>query len=535
MSAFTVTSDEIAALPAPQPAEGRRRVQNRDARSRRIIADATQKYDLAGSGPSDRNHWSRADALSANAAHSPDVLLRLRTRSRYETENNGYVGGLMRGRANDCIGTGPRLQLRLPETFTDPDFRREMRTDPNWSRIVENLWQEWADSIGLTDKLHLMDRSETREGEVFAITDTNPNAAPGRPTLDVRLYEADQCDSPFESLSDENVIGGIRLDGSGRPTHYHFLRQHPGDTLGGFMRLGGEGEWVPADSVFHLFDPDRIGQAHGVPSLVAGLPLGAVMRRYTMASLGAAELQASIPATLESEDDLPDPDDENEVESVKDFQQIPFAHTQILVTPAGRKLKSHPTTQPAPGYREFKAEVNTEVGRGMNAPRNISTGSSAEYNYSSGRLDHLPWQTAIKIRRDRIRRVFLDRLFRFWFAEAQMIPGYLPEGLPPLATWTLRWQWDGFPSIDPVKDATANEIKLRTGETTLDDVCAESGKDWEEVLEQTARERAKRKSLGLPIPGEVRTPAPAPARHEEADATDDTEDEEEEEEVDADV
>jgi lambda family phage portal protein len=515
VSAFTVTSDSISALPAvPPPAEGRRRV----TRNRRIDAAPAQKYDLAGSGPSDKNHWSRADGLSANAAHSPDVLFRLRSRSRYETENNGYVGGLMRGRANDCIGTGPRLQLRFPDTFTDPDFEREQPVKPGLSKWVENLWKFWCDAIGLTDKLHLIDKSDTREGEVYGVVDTNPYVEPNTPQLDIRLYEADQCGDPSGPIED-NVVNGIRLDDSGRPIAYHFYRQHPGDSmLGGFGMGFLPGDWVPANQVFHFFDPDRVGQAHGVPALVSGLPLGAVMRRYTMASLGAAELQASIPATLEAEHDLPDADDETDNEpSIKDMQQIPFAHTQILVTPAGRTLKSHQATQPAPSYKEFKGEVNTEVGRGINAPRNISTGSSAEYNYSSGRLDHLPWQTAIRIRRDRIRRVLLDRLFRLWLAEAALIPGYLPDGLPPVALWTIRWQWDGFPSIDPVKDATANQIKLETGQTTLDDVCAEDGKDWEEVLEQQAREMKKRQELGLPQPAEVRTPAPTPAPAPPAD------------------
>lgn len=504
MSSFTLTSEDAFQSPPPAAPPARPR---RNARQ----VHPSQKYDLAGTGVNDRNHWSKADALSASAAHTPDVLFRLRTRSRYETANNGCVLGLVRGRANDCIGTGPRLQIRIPETYFDPDFQRTVSVDPKLaavlSRVVEELWCEWADGIGLVDKLHLADRSETREGEVFGVADTNPNAEPNTPTLDLRLYEADQCGDPMMNV-DPDVISGVRVDGAGRPVAYHFYRQHPGDLFNvAFGPL--DGEWVPAGSVFHLFDPDRVGQVHGVPALTPGLPLGAVLRRYTNASVGTAELQASIPATMEADYDLPDDDDEGGGD-VTDMQQIPFAHTVILVTPAGRKVKAFPATQPAPNYGEFKAANETDIGRGIGAPRNVSTGSSADYNYSSGRLDHLPYQRGHVIRRDRFRRVLLDRLFKLWYAEASLIGGYLPQGLPPLKVWKRRWQWDAFASIDPVKDATANEIKLRTGQTTLDDVCSEQGKDWEEVLEQQARERDKRIELGLPDPVAAAAPATPP-------------------------
>lgn len=498
MSAFTITSEDVVGeMRTPAP------------RRRHSSGRPSQKYDLAGAGINDKNHWLGADSLSPTATHSPDVLYRLRTRSRYETANNGYVLGLVRGRANNCIGTGPRLQLRFPETFLDADFQREVPVRPELARIVEQRWQDWCDAVNLVDKLHLLDRSETREGEVFATVDTNPDATPGTPQLDLRLYEADQCDDPID-LPEDNVHAGIRVDASGRPVAYYFLFQHPGDSGLSRFAFTRKGEWVPAAQVFHLFDPDRVGQLHGVPSLTPGLPLGAVMRRYTMASLGTAELQASIPATMESDQELPTGDDEQESGEIQDMTQIPFAHTVILVTPAGRKVRAFPATQPAPNYREFKAEVNTEMGRGINAPRNVSTGSSAEYNYSSGRLDHLPWQQAARIRRDRWRRKLLDRLFRLWYAEAVVIPGYLPEALPPIAVWRWRWRWDAFPSIDPLKDAEANKVRLETGQTTLDDVAGEDGKDWEEILEQQAREMRKRRELGLPEPGAIAEPAATP-------------------------
>jgi len=53
--------------------------------------------------------------------------------------------------------------------------------------------------------------------------------------------------------------------------------------------------------------------------------------------------------------------------------------------------------------------------------------------------------------------------------------------------------------IDPVKEAQAAQLRMEIGISTLEDECAEQGKDWEEVLEQRAREKGKLEELGLDV------------------------------------
>ena len=51
--------------------------------------------------------------------------------------------------------------------------------------------------------------------------------------------------------------------------------------------------------------------------------------------------------------------------------------------------------------------------------------------------------------------------------------------------------------IDPVKEILAAAARIEAGVSTLEDECAEQGKDWEEVMHQQAREMALRKELHL--------------------------------------
>jgi capsid protein len=54
----------------------------------------------------------------------------------------------------------------------------------------------------------------------------------------------------------------------------------------------------------------------------------------------------------------------------------------------------------------------------------------------------------------------------------------------------VRWVGDARPWVDPVSQAQAVEVMLALGLTTLRDEAAALGKDWEELAEQRAVERA---------------------------------------------
>lgn len=515
MTAFeTITSFDPLPAAAPKPAPAApRRGRNSGPQSR---------YDAAQTAEGNRRHWANADHLSASAANSPDVRARLRSRSRYEIANNGYAEGLILRRTNDTVGTGPRLQIDLPETTYDADFDRTLATGTpretaaDLARKVELRWCEWAKATGLVDKLRLAVRAEDADGEAFVAMVTNPALPASGPQLDLRVYEADQCSTPDLLGETPTACDGIVYDAAGNPVEYHFLKQHPGDSYFGFGAV--EYARVPASRVIHLFELRRPGQRRGVPVLTPGLPLYAILRRYTLASLLTAEAQARINAVIESEHSPVDPDADVD-EDDGGGEQIHFAGTQMLTLTAGQKAHTLQPSAPGPSYREFKGEVLAEAGRSTGAARNTSIGSSAEYNYSSGRLDHLPGQLDTRIRRERTERCLLSRAFAEWLAEAVLIPGYLPDGLPPVESWKACWFWDGFPSIDPLKDANAAKVRKEIGLTTDAEELAREGKDWREHYTQLAREKDERKRLGIePPPPKPASAVNAPDREELADA-----------------
>lgn len=229
--------------------------------------------------------------------------------------------------------------------------------------------------------------------------------------------------------------------------------------------------------------------------MTSALTLYAYLRRYTLATIGAAELAANLAGVLKS--NLPADDGGPELEN---RDEIPMARGMLLTLPAGYEATQFKPEQPITTYAGFKGEILTESGAGVGAPRNIATNSSAEYNYSSGRLDYGIYFRGLTVRREDLEHRSLDRVMRAYLDEAAIIPGMIPEGLPPRSEWGCDWFYDGLASLDPAKDAATNAANLAAGTTTLSRVFAADGLDWEEQLEQQAIESQRRAELGLATP-----------------------------------
>jgi len=448
------------------------------------------KYDAAQTTHENRRHWANADHLSANATTSAEVRRVLRSRARYEIANNSYAKGIILTLANYVVGTGPRLQM-----LTD---------DPEANRLIEKEFSRWAKATGLAHKLRTMRIAQAESGEVFAILATNPRIET-RVQLDVKLIEADQVATPISMLSPrerESVVDGVVLDEFGNAVAYFVLRRHPGDNASWSVGRD-EFEQLPAESVIHLFRPERPGQSRGVPEITSSLSLFAMLRRYTLAVLGSAE-QAALPSGVIYTDGPADA----EAAQVEPMDTVEMDRGTWMTMPSGWKIGQVKAEQPTTVYGDFKHEVINEIARCLNMPFNIAAGNSSGYNYASGRLDHQAFFKAIRIDQVFIGDIVLDRILDAWLNEAVLIEGYLPQSVRTLdAEFPHQWFWDGLEHVDPQKEAAAQATRLQSNTTTLAAEFAKSGLDWENELRQRAREVALMRELGL-TPAQA-TPTPA--------------------------
>lgn len=446
---------------------------------RRLFVRA--RYDAALTNENNRRHWANADGLSANASNSPEVRRILRNRARYEVANNSYARGIVLTLANDCIGTGPRLQM--------------LSLDREGNSTVEREFARWAVAVGLADKLRTMRVAKAEDGEAFAVFTSNPRLdTPVK--LDLKLVEAEQvCTPDFRAASKAQAVDGIDFDEHGNPLAYHVLRQHPGDNG---ARWGLAYDPVPAQAVLHYLRVDRPGQCRGIPELTPALPLFAMLRDYTLATLDAAKAAAYFAGILHT-----DAPPNGEADAVEAMDTIELERNMLMTMPGGWKMSQVRAEQPASTYAEFKREVLNEIARCLNMPFNVAAGNSSGYNYASGRLDHQTYFKAIRVEQAFLGAQLLDRLFAAWVREAVLVESLLPQPMRALsADWSHQWFWDGHEHVDPLKEANAQATRLSNHTTTLAEEYAKRGRDWEMELRQRAKEAALLRELGLP-PGEA--------------------------------
>ena len=424
------------------------------------------RFDAAES-VDDRRHWANADWLSLDGALTPVVRRTLRNRARYERLNNSYLAGICETLAFDLIGTGPRLQLNAGDQQAD--------------RVIEKGFYDWSWSVDLACKLRTMRQSKLIDGESFALLFNNPRLDGVQ--LDLRLVEAEMVATPIGmyipiTTPEGSIVDGLEFDEFGNVTAYKVLKYHPGSN---YQISNFEFTRVPSENVIHWFTKIRPAQHRGVSEVAPALRLFAQLRRYTDAVIAAAETAADFAAFLHTNSPAA------EVDDVDAFAEMPIEKRSLVTLPEGWDVSQLRAEQPTAQFGDFRRNILNEIARCLQIPYNVAALDSSSYNYASGRMDHQIYASTQRVLRDEIERLMLDKLFRAWADEAVLL-GMIPRGLPPIAEWEWSWVWDGKEHVDPLKEASAAQTRLKTHTTTLAHEYAKQGKNWEQELRQRAAE-----------------------------------------------
>jgi lambda family phage portal protein len=458
---------------------------------RKTEAPVTRARFEAAEKGDDYRHWAGADAFSADAALSPEKRRVMRNRARHERVNNSYLAGISATLAGDLIGTGPRLQLDIG--------------DDTAGRDVERRFYDWGTLIDLPAKLRTMREALVVDGEAFAVM-INNSRLPGV-QLDLRLVEAEMVATPTELMRttitpEGNTVDGIEFDETGNVIAYQVLSFHPGSNYRINNLLFNR---VPSAAVIHWFRRIRPGQNRGMPEVAPALRLFGQLRRYTEAVIAAAETAADFAAFIHSNSPAA------EVDEVDAFAELEIRKRSLVTLPEGWDISQLKAEQPTSTYKDFKREILNEIARCLQLPYNVAALDSSSYNYASGRMDHQVYGMNQRVDRDHLERICLDRVLSAWVNEASLA-GFIPDGLPPFSEWNWAWVWDGREHVDPGKEASAAEIRLRTLTTSLASEYSRQGKRWDVELRQIAAERELMQELGL---GATPAPAPEPAFEED--------------------
>jgi capsid protein len=431
--------------------------------------------------------WWLADYWSAKSANNFQTRRLLRMRSRQELSNNPILFGVCCDNANHLIGTGPTLQV---------DTGRQEYDD-----AIEKAWIEWCDEVDFTSKVTTLKLAKTVDGEGFIVMKTAKSME-----CPVKLYpadiEADQVTTPAPTNLMDLWVDGLTLDPvTGQPTSYHVLRHHPGDWY--FPDLNPMSvQVISKPYVVHWFKKFRPGQVRGIPVFTPSLDLWTELRSFRKAVVAAANLGADYAAVLETPAPAGvDPQDVNQ--EYEPFDKVPIDRGMQAMLPAGFKMNQFRSEQPQTTYEVFSYCCIAESCRPLSFPLLLALGTAQKFNFSSAKLDHTNYRSTLDIERRDCEQVALNPIFKQWFLEALLVPGYLPRGLAEflqgkgMKVPQHQWHWPGYASLDPVADTKANSERLSTGQITWQKFLGGEGIDWRQHFDQLKEAQDRIDELGL--------------------------------------
>ncbi|WP_316979972.1 phage portal protein [Shumkonia mesophila] len=504
----------------------------------------TTSHSAADRVSQDLANWQPA-LRSADADWLPErdtVVSRVRDLAR----NNGWASGAMQRFVDQAIGANFRLSYR-------PSYAALGQT-ADWARAfrreVEEKFMAWANDprcyvdaaerMTISGLVGLCFRHRLVEGESLAVAQWLRRAGTSFATA-IQVVDPDRLSNPNNVPDTVSLKGGVEINAYGAPQAYHIRAHHPADS--GLASMDSmRWERIPRRTpwgrtrVIHFFEAERADQTRGKSILTPVVEKFRMEDRYGRTELQAALVNAIFAAFIES------PFDHSLLEEALDTgvsayqtaradfhndRRLTLDGVRIPTLFPGESFKFSAAERPNASFAEFERAVLRHIAAGIGQSYEQVAGDWSQTNYSSARAALLEAWKFLIARRDSYAAGVATPIFVLWLEEAidngtVEVPAGAPAFWDNVAAWTrCRWIGPGRGWVDPTKEAQAALMRIDAGLSTLQDEAAEQGKDYEEILEQQAYERARRRELGLPDPdvaGIQQTPVAAEPEEEKRPA-----------------
>ena len=443
--------------------------------------------------------WILASIRSADAEVKGD-LRTLRKRSR-ELVRNTSLGARFQALVKDNV-IGPH-GIRLQALPKDPTGE----PDSDAARAVEDAWKRWGSEPALCSADGKLSWHDVEDLHVETQAQDGESLLRMLPGFDnefgfaVQVLDVDQLDEDFNrpAAQGKNEIRmGVEVNAWGRPVAYHVWSSHPFDFQGSHRR---ERVRIPAVQIVHRYQVRRAGQSRGVPwyapilmdsrMLTAALEAELIASRQAAAKAGVFEQEASA---------VPDP---NQPDGYADAFEWEMAPGVWDVLPPGLTAKFFDPTHPNAAFDAFSKIILRGVAAGLGTSYHSLTGDLTSVSFSSIRDGTLKERDVWRRLQEREATHTHRPIFLAWLRWA-LAMGQID--LPARELDRLKrhaWVPRGWPWVDPLKDAQAAAIDIRLGLDSRTRLAAERGRDFEEVLEEQAREAALAEKHGVRLSTDV--------------------------------
>jgi len=434
---------------------------------------------------------------------------RLRARARHLERNNDIVRRCLYLVEQNVIGPGG---VKLVPRVTRTNNGRVEQEATN--RLIAAEWDKFTRSSDIRRRYQsfrqackLVNRRRIVDGEIFI------ELLPGfgnETKFSFRLLEPYMV--PM-GLSDESrrISMGIEYDKDWIPVAY-FVRDKAGDET---FKTEAQHKYrrVPAERILHYFSPERPHQGRGITLLASPIQRLHMLDKYEEATLTGARIASSKMGFFydDLDDDMPVPYGGSETDNTADIIDPetgrPIDGDNFIDIEAGqfedigtKRFTPFDPGYPPTGYDEYTTSILRSISAGLNIPYHMLAGDLRNVNYSTAREAKLDAVDAWQDLQSQFRDAVLDPMLEEWMKIQTLRPefrSFSSEDLPRLLKH--RWQFRGWKWIDPQKEAKGAENEMRMTTKAPSQIVQERGENYEEVVDQIAKDLEYAKSRGIDI------------------------------------
>lgn len=449
-----------------------------------------------------RNDWINFGADSSTPPSSELALLR--SRSRDANRNDPVASGATDTYAVNIVGAGLKPQSRIRAEVLGVS---EGKAD-KLRRQAELAFERWAP---LADAANLLDFDEIQflalrkvceDGEAICL----PTWAsePWRPYgRCLELIESDRLANPLAMIADPAVRNGIRFGPRGEPVSYFIRKAGKNGTIESDYSELAARDAAGRPKIMHVYRALRPGQSRGLPLFAPILTYFKDLADYLEAEVVAARVAACLAVFITKADSMfaaGTMGGSTEAGTGARVQGIEPGMVSYLNP--GEAISTVDPKRPGDAFPAFVESVLRVIGTAIGLPYELIAKDFSKTNYSSARAALLEGRRVFTQWRGWFARRFCQPIWELVLEEAYLRGEFAAADFygPRRAEYTrCAWIGGGWGWVDPVKEVESSLKAIDGGLSTLAEESAGQGRDWEETLDQRAREQARIKELKVEI------------------------------------
>jgi lambda family phage portal protein len=384
--------------------------------------------------------------------------------ARWLCYNDPTIRGALDTITRNTIGAGIKAQSRT--------------SDEGWNNDAEawfDMWSGTCDVRGILDwntMQQVATRTMLRDNEIFALLTDNGDGWPM-----IQLVEGHRCETPGYLSSDTNVFDGVRLNKNGRPLSY-------------YIRTGNDGEKfteVQANDLILLAERDRADEVRSISKLASCintcLDRSEILETEMLALKRAGQIGLALESSSNSGPGFFNPTSTDDFNLTTD--KI-FGGGVLLNVPIGKVLREIKNDRPSQNLQTHMDQYLKAIAQTLGLPYAMmwdpSTLSGPNTRLILGqaqrRFDEVA-QTVIVQFISRVRKWALAKAIK----RGDLTP---PKGV--MQWWAAEYHTPAKATIDAGRDSAADREDLKMGLTTMAQVYAARGEDYQAAINQRISE-----------------------------------------------